>query len=72
MSRIGRAERRSGKRVMLANRTEASLLSETVDESIGFFQRHLFSAQAVRRLGELAAWSGRPRRWRCTIIWACV
>ncbi len=47
-------EKRSGKRVTLAIEPEPHCYLETVDESVGFFQRHLFSAQAVRRLGELA------------------
>ena len=51
-------EKRSGKRVTLAIEPEPHCYLETVDESVGFFQRHLFSAQAVRRLGELAGRSG--------------
>ena len=47
-------ERRSGKRITLAIEPEPHCYLETVDESVGFLQRHLFSAQAVRRLGELA------------------
>lgn len=47
-------ERRTGKRVALAIEPEPHCYLETVDESVGFFQRHLFGAQAVRRLGELA------------------
>ena len=47
-------ERRTGKRVTLAIEPEPHCYLETVDESIGFFQQHLFSAQAARRLGELA------------------
>ena len=47
-------ERRTGKRITLAIEPEPHCYLETVDESVGFFQRHLFSAQAVRRLGELA------------------
>jgi sugar phosphate isomerase/epimerase len=44
---------RTGRHVALSIEPEPHCFLETVDESVGFFQRHLFSAQAVRRLGEL-------------------
>jgi sugar phosphate isomerase/epimerase len=47
-------ERKTGRRVTLAIEPEPYCHIETVDEAITFFKRHLFSAQAVRRLGELA------------------
>ena len=46
-------EKRTGKRIALAIEPEPHCYLETVDESVGFFQRHLFSAAAVSRLGEL-------------------
>jgi len=46
-------EKRTGKRITLAIEPEPHCYLETVDECVGFFQRHLFSAQAVRRLGDL-------------------
>lgn len=46
--------RNSGKLVSLAIEPEPCCFLETVDETIGFFKRHLFGAAAVRRLGELA------------------
>lgn len=46
--------RASGKLVALAIEPEPCCFLETVDETIGFFKRHLFGAAAVRRLGELA------------------
>jgi sugar phosphate isomerase/epimerase len=46
--------KRTGKFVALAIEPEPSCYIETVDECVGFFQRHLFSAQSVRRLAELS------------------
>lgn len=46
-------EKRTGKRIALAIEPEPHCYLETVDESVGFFQRYLFGAAAVRRLGEL-------------------
>jgi sugar phosphate isomerase/epimerase len=46
--------RNSGKLVSLAIEPEPCCFLETVDETIGFFKRHLFGTAAVRRLGELA------------------
>jgi sugar phosphate isomerase/epimerase len=45
--------KRTGKFIALAIEPEPSCYLETVDECVGFFQRHLFSAQSVRRLAEL-------------------
>jgi sugar phosphate isomerase/epimerase len=47
-------ERATGRRITLAIEPEPYCHIETVDESVGFFKRHLFGAQALRRLGELA------------------
>ncbi|MGH8630793.1 MAG: metabolite traffic protein EboE [Burkholderiales bacterium] len=46
-------ERATGRRIALAIEPEPHCYLETVDESVGFFKRHLFSARGVRRLGEL-------------------
>jgi hypothetical protein len=46
-------ERRTGVRIALALEPEPCCYLETVDETVGFFKRHLFSAQAVRMLSEL-------------------
>jgi sugar phosphate isomerase/epimerase len=46
-------KRRSGRHIALAIEPEPHCFLETVDESIRFFQEHLFSADAQRRLGEL-------------------
>lgn len=46
--------RASGRLVSLAIEPEPYCFLETVDETVGFFKRHLFGAAAVRRLGELA------------------
>ena len=45
--------KRTGKFIALAIEPEPSCYLETVDECVGFFQRHIFSAQSVRRLGEM-------------------
>ncbi|MCW5621802.1 MAG: metabolite traffic protein EboE [Burkholderiales bacterium] len=53
-------ERRSGKHIALALEPEPCCYLETVDETIAFFEHHLFSAAAVRRLGKLTGLSGGP------------
>lgn len=53
VARLVDIEKRTGKRVALAIEPEPHCYLETVDESVRFFQDHLFSAAAVRRVGEL-------------------
>lgn len=45
---------RSGKQIALALEPEPFCLIETIDETIGFFQDHLFSTQACQRLAHLS------------------
>ncbi len=45
--------RRSGRSIMLTLEPEPSCLLETIDETVRFFESHLFSAAAGARLGEL-------------------
>ena len=52
-------EKRTGKRIALAIEPEPHCYLETVDESVVFFQSHLFSAAAERRLGELTGLAGQ-------------
>lgn len=59
VARLVEIEKRTGKRVALAIEPEPHCYLETVDESVGFFQRHLFSAAAERRLGELTGLAGQ-------------
>ena len=47
-------KRRGGRHIALAIEPEPHCYLETVEESVRFFRGHLFSASAVRRLGELA------------------
>lgn len=54
VARLVDIRQRTGKAITLAIEPEPACFLETVDECVGFFQRHLFGAQAVRRLGELA------------------
>jgi sugar phosphate isomerase/epimerase len=53
IAKLVEVKRRSGRHIALAIEPEPHCFLETVDESVLFFQRHLFSADAVRRLGEL-------------------
>jgi len=46
-------KRDSGQHIALAIEPEPHCFLETVDESVRFFQEHLFSADAAHRLGEL-------------------
>ena len=46
-------KRRSGRHIALSIEPEPFCFLETIDESVGFFQQHLFSADAVRRVCEL-------------------
>lgn len=50
-------ERRTGRRVKLALEPEPYCFLETTEETIEYFQQHVFSAQGTRRL---AALTGRP------------
>lgn len=59
VARLVEIEKRTGKRIALAIEPEPHCYLETVDESVGFFQRHLFSAAAERRLGELTGLAGQ-------------
>lgn len=59
VARLVEIEKRTGKRVALAIEPEPHCYLETVDESVDFFQRHLFSAAAERRLGELTGLAGQ-------------
>ncbi|HEY5930996.1 MAG TPA: metabolite traffic protein EboE [Burkholderiales bacterium] len=54
VARLVDIKKRTGKHIALAIEPEPHCYLETVDESVGFFLRHLFSAGAVRRLGELS------------------
>ncbi len=47
-------KRGSGRHIALAIEPEPHCFLETIDESVRFFETHLFSAGAIRRLGELA------------------
>lgn len=60
VARLVEIEKRTGKHIALAVEPEPHCYLETVDESVGFFQRHLFSAAAVRRLGELTGLGRQP------------
>ena len=53
VARLVEIEKRTGKRIALAIEPEPHCYLETVDESVDFFQRHLFGAAAERRLCEL-------------------
>jgi sugar phosphate isomerase/epimerase len=53
VAKLVEIKRRSGRHIALAIEPEPHCFLETVDESVRFFQGHLFSADAVRRLGEL-------------------
>jgi sugar phosphate isomerase/epimerase len=44
---------RTGRTIALAVEPEPWCFLETIDETVGFFERHLFGAAAVRQLGEL-------------------
>jgi sugar phosphate isomerase/epimerase len=46
-------ERRSGKTVALALEPEPYCFLETIDETVAYFEGHLFGAEAARRLAEL-------------------
>jgi sugar phosphate isomerase/epimerase len=53
VARLVDIERRTGRRIALAIEPEPHCYLETVDESVRFFQDHIFSDTALRRLGEL-------------------
>ena len=53
-------QRRTGRRIALALEPEPCCFLETVEESVAFFQQHLFGEAAVRRLGELAGLARGP------------
>ena len=44
---------RTGRTIALALEPEPCCFLETIDETVGFFEQHLFGAAAVRQLGEL-------------------
>lgn len=53
VARLVDVERRTGRSIALAIEPEPHCYLETIDETVRFFGDHLFSAAAVRRLGEL-------------------
>ena len=53
VAKLVEIKRRSGRHIALAIEPEPHCFLETVEESVRFFQTHLFSTEAVRRLGEL-------------------
>ena len=53
VAKLVEIKRRSGRHIALAIEPEPHCFLETIDESVHFFQNHLFSADAARRLGEL-------------------
>ena len=54
VARLVDIERRTGRSIALAIEPEPHCYLETIDETVRFFEDYLFSAAAVRRLGELA------------------
>lgn len=53
-------QRRTGRTIALALEPEPCCFLETIEESVAFFERHLFDAAAVRRLGELVGLARGP------------
>jgi len=53
VAKLVEIKRHSGRQIALAIEPEPHCYLETIDESVRFFRGHLFSAAAVRRLGEL-------------------
>jgi sugar phosphate isomerase/epimerase len=53
VARLVDIKNRTGRHIALAIEPEPYCYLETVDETVGFFKRHLFGAQAVRRLCDL-------------------
>jgi len=53
VAKLVEIKRRSGRHIAMAIEPEPHCFLETVDESVRFFQGHLFGADAVRRLGDL-------------------
>ena len=53
VAKLVEIKRRSGRHIALAIEPEPHCHLETIAESVRFFHEHLFSAAAVRRLGEL-------------------
>jgi sugar phosphate isomerase/epimerase len=53
VAHLVKLEQRTGVRIALALEPEPSCFLETVEETVGFFKRHLLSAAGVRRLAEL-------------------
>jgi hypothetical protein len=51
-------ERTTGKHIALALEPEPCCYLETVEETVAFFEGHLFAPAAVRRLGELTGLAG--------------
>src|SRR5262249_2767953 len=51
---LHRLHETTGKIVSLAIEPEPECLLETIDETVAFFQGHLFSSEACKRLAELA------------------
>ena len=65
VSKLVEIKRRSGRHIALAIEPEPHCYLETIEESVRFFQHHLFSADAVRRLGEL---TGLDRKSAATAL----
>ena len=61
---------RTGRTLALALEPEPYCFLETIDETVGFFERHLFGAAAVRLMSELTGLARAPPRPRCDAIWA--
>ena len=53
VAKLVEIKRRTGRHLALAIEPEPHCYLETIEESVRFFREHLFSAGAVRRLGEL-------------------
>jgi sugar phosphate isomerase/epimerase len=53
VAKLVEIKQRSGRSIALALEPEPYCFLETIDESVRFFQQHLFSADAVSRLSEL-------------------
>ena len=65
VAKLVEIKRSSGRPIALAIEPEPHCFLETVDECVRFFQEHLFSANAVRRLGEL---TGLDRKAAATAL----
>lgn len=55
---LWQVEKRCGRRISLAIEPEPCCFIETIEEAIGFFRGHLFSADAIAAMAELTGVSG--------------